>query len=218
MTAWDWEFVREIFPDILGGLRVTLQATALGSVLAYALGLALALIRYSPFRMLRMVTGGFIQFVRTTPLLVQVYAWFFVLPIFGITLGPMVAGVLAIGVHYATYSAEVYRAGIDAVPTGQWEAARSLNLPTVRTWTGIVLPQAIPRIVPALGNYAIAIFKETPLLLTIGVLDILGRAREAGAEAYRFVEPYTIVGALFLLLSFSSSVLTRRIESRVAQK
>jgi polar amino acid transport system permease protein len=160
----------------------------------------------------------FVEFVRSTPLLVQLYFLYFVFPIaFHITLSSLVTGVLGLGVHYATYTSEVYRAGIDAVPRGQWEAATALSLPRRRVWTAVILPQAIPRVLPALGNYMISMLKETPLLLSIGVLDLVGRAQQAGSEAYRYVEPYTIAGVFFLVLSYPASVLVRRLERRVRQ-
>jgi polar amino acid transport system permease protein len=160
----------------------------------------------------------FVEFVRSTPLLVQLYFLYFVFPVaFGITLSSLTAGVLGLGVHYATYTSEVYRAGIDAVPRGQWEAATALNLPRTRVWTSVILPQAIPRVLPALGNYMISMLKETPLLLAIGVLDLVGQAQASGSEAYRYVEPYTIAGLFFLLLSYPASVLVRRLERRVRQ-
>jgi polar amino acid transport system permease protein len=128
-----------------------------------------------------------------------------------------VTGVVALGVHYACYTAEVYRAGIEAVPKGQWEAATALSLPRSRVWTGIILPQAVPRVMPALGNYTISMFKETPLLLAIGVLDVLNRAKEVGAETFRVIEPYTLAGVLFLLISYPASIIVRRLERRVGQ-
>lgn len=214
-AVWNWDYALSILPRMLDGLLVTLQATLLGSVLAVILGLVLALLRDSPVRAVSGATWALIEVVRSTPLLVQLYLWFFVLPHVGITLNALTAGVLGLGLHYATYSAEIYRAGIEAVPQGQWEASRALNLPLPRVWAGIVLPQAIPRMIPALGNLVIGMFKESPLLLTIGVLDIVGQARGAGMEFYRFVEPYTIAGILFLALSYPCSFLIRRLEGRV---
>ncbi|MGH3978184.1 MAG: ectoine/hydroxyectoine ABC transporter permease subunit EhuD, partial [Pseudonocardiaceae bacterium] len=164
---------------------------------------------------LSQLTWAFIEFVRSTPLLVQIYFVYNVLPQFGVTLGSLTAGVIALGVHYATYTAEVYRAGIDGVPRGQWEACTALSLPRSRVWTAVILPQAIPRVLPALGNYVISMYKEVPLLLAIGVLDLVGRAREATSESFRYVEPYTIAGLFFLLLSYPAAVLVRRLERRV---
>lgn len=214
MGAWNWGFAFAILPTLLDGLRVTLVVTALSSLVAFSLGLVLALLRRGP-RPVRIVVRGFVELVRSTPLLVQVFFLFFVLPQFGIVLPALVVGVIAFGVHYACYISEVYRAGIEAVPRGQWEAATALSLPRSRVWTGVVLPQAIPRIVPALGNYVISLFKETPLLIGIAVLDVVGRAREISGEFFRSVEAYTLAGLLFLVVSYTASLLVRRLERRV---
>ena len=213
---WDWQYAWEVLPDIVvDGLRITLLATVLGSALAYALGLLLTLLRRSPIRLVSSTAWAFIELVRSTPLLVQIFFFFFVLPDFGVRFDPLTTGVIALGVHYATYCAEVYRAGIEAVPMGQWEAAVALNLPRLRTWTAVILPQAVPRVLPALGNYTISMLKETPLLLMIGVLDIVGVANQLGSRAFRYVEPITIAGVLFLVLSYSASLLVRGMERRV---
>ena len=217
MDRWDWGYALDILPRLLRGLVVTIQATVLGSIVAFTLGLVLALLLRTGIRPVTVVVRAVIEFVRSTPLLVQVYFLFYVLPVqFGITFDTLTVGVVALGVHYATYTAEVYRAGIEAVPPGQWEAATALNLPRGRTWTGVILPQAIPRVLPALGNYVISMFKETPLLIAIGVLDLVGQAREAGNESFRYVEAYTMAGLFFLLLSYPSALLVRRLERRVA--
>ena len=216
-SNWDWGFVGQILPYLLQGLLLTLEVTVLGSILAYVLGLIFALIRQSRTPVLSQVVWLFVEFVRSTPLLVQLYFLYFVFPAIGITLSSMVAGVLGLGIHYATYTSEVYRAGIEGVPAGQWEAARALNLSRARTWWSVILPQAIRRVLPALGNYTISMFKETPLLLTIGVVELVGEAQKQGSEFYRYVEPYTMAGLLFLLLSYPCSVLVRRLERRVRQ-
>lgn len=214
--VWDWDYAWEVLPTIVvDGLRITLIATVFGSVLAYALGLVLALLRRVDNRVVSTTVWAFIEFVRSTPLLVQIFFFFFVLPSFGLKFDPLTTGIIAIGLHYSTYTAEVYRAGIEAVPVGQWEAATALSLPTRRTWTAVILPQAIPRVLPALGNYTISMLKETPLLLTIGVLDVVGVANQAGSQAFRYVEPMTIAGVLFLVLSYSASLLVRWLERRV---
>ncbi|MER6990590.1 ectoine/hydroxyectoine ABC transporter permease subunit EhuD [Saccharopolyspora hirsuta] len=212
---WDWAFTGRVIPDVLRGLLVTFEATALGSVVAFALGLLLALLRRSRIWAVSRATWLFIEFVRSTPLLVQLYFLFNVLPGIGLRFSSLTTGVIGLGVHYACYAAEVYRAGIGGVPRGQWDAATALSLPTYRVWTSVVLPQAIPRVLPALGNCTISMFKETPLLLAIGVLDLVGAAQEAGADAYRYVEPLTLAGICFLLLSYPASLLVRRLERRV---
>jgi polar amino acid transport system permease protein len=214
MPLWDWDYAFAVLPELLRALVTTIEITLLGSVVALSLGLVIAVLRRTRIPVLDQVLWAFVEFVRSTPLLVQIFFLFFVLPQFGITLSSFVVGVLALGVHYATYTSEVYRAGIDAVPRGQWEAARALSLPPTRVWTGVVLPQAVPRVLPALGNYVISMFKEVPLLLAIGVVEVVNAAREIGSVTFRFVEPYTIAGLLFLLLSYPASILVRRLERR----
>ncbi|NIH85071.1 ectoine/hydroxyectoine ABC transporter permease subunit EhuD [Amycolatopsis granulosa] len=216
--TWHWNYVAESIPLLLMGLLVTVELTVLGSLVAYVLGLVLALLRRARIPVLSQLVYLFIEVVRSTPLLIQVFFIFYLLwPALGVTPSAFLTGVIALGIHYATYTAEVYRAGIDAVPKGQWEAATALSIPRTRVWTGIVLPQAVPRVLPALGNYMISMFKETPLLLSIGVLEVLNRAKEQGAQTFQVLEPYTLAGILFLLISYPSSILVRRLERRVGQ-
>ena len=215
MTGWDWNYAISILPALLSGLRVTLIATLLGSILAFALGLVFAVIRRARVPVLDPFVRGFVELWRSTPLLVQAYLIYQVLPDVGITLGSLTAGVLALGLHYACYTSEVYRAGIEAVPRGQWEAAAALSLPRHRVWFGVVLPQAVPRVLPALGNYVISMFKEVPLLLAIGLVEVVTVANQITAQTFRPVEPFTMAGILFLLISYPASVLVRRLERRV---
>jgi polar amino acid transport system permease protein len=158
-----------------------------------------------------------VEFIRNTPLLVQLFFLFFVLPSWGLTFGPLATGVIGLGLHYSTYTAEVYRAGIDAVPTGQWEAATALSLPRSRTWIAVILPQAFRRVVPALGNYVIAMFKDTPMLAAITVGDMLFKANEIGATTFDYMEPITVVGVLFILISYPTSLLLRVLERRLVR-
>jgi polar amino acid transport system permease protein len=212
---WDWAFAWQTLPMLLRALRVTVSATVFGMSLAMVLGLGLALLRRSRSRWFSWPAAGFIEFVRSTPLLVQIYFLFYVAPAFGLSLSPFVTGVLALGVHYSTYLSEVYRAGIDGVPRGQWEAARALNFSPGRTFFAVVLPQAIPPIVPALGNYLVAMFKDTPLLSTITVLEILYVARDIGSQTFRYVEPLTLVGVLFLVVSLIAAFAVRTVERKL---
>lgn len=215
-ASWDWHYAVSILPEMLRGLLVTFEATVLGSCLAFVLGLLLTILRISRIPVLSQVTWAFIEFVRDTPLLVQLYFVYFVFPLtFGIKLSSLTTGVITLGVHYAAYTSDTYRAGIEGVPRGQWEAATALSLPRWRVWLAIVLPQAIRRSLPSLGNYLISMFKDTPVLLTIGVLEMVGQAEQVGSANYSYVEPFTVAGFLFLLLSYPSSVLVRRLERHV---
>jgi polar amino acid transport system permease protein len=214
---WDWEWTRDFSVELFTtGLKVTIQITLLGAVVAFALGLVLALLRRSRTRWVSTPTRWFIEFVRSTPLLVQLFFLFYVVPgTLGIRASALVTGVIALGVHYACYTSEVYRSGIDGVPRGQWEAAIALNLPRARTWTSVILPQAVRRVLPALGNYLVAIFKESPQLSIITVVDVIGFAQQLGSERFRYLEPLTLAGLFFLVLAIPSSILIRRMERRL---
>lgn len=211
----DWDFAWTILPVLLRGLVVTVEVTLIGIALAMVLGLFLALARRSRRWYLHYPIRGLIEFVRSTPLLVQLYFVFFVAPlVLGLRMSALTTGVLVLGIHYATYTSEVYRAGIDAVPRGQWEGATALNFSRVYTWRRIVLPQAIPPVIPALGNYLISMFKDTPQLLAIGVLEILTAAQRIGARSFQYDEAYTMAGIFFLVLAYGASLLVRSVERR----
>jgi polar amino acid transport system permease protein len=211
---WSWDFVRQIMPTLAEGVVVTIQATILGSIVAMTLGLVFAIMRRSRNKPLRRGTSFFLEFVRGTPLLVQLYFLFYMLPDLGIVLSPLVAGIIGLGLHYSTYTAEVYRAGIDNISRGQWEAAKALNLNARQSWREIIIPQALPPIIPALSNYFIAMFKETPLLSAITVLELMNQARSVANTNYRYLEPMTLVGVFFLVISIPSVIFLRWIEKR----
>jgi polar amino acid transport system permease protein len=211
---WDWAFVAKIMPTLLEGLKLTVLITILSAFVAAGLGLVLAIAKRSRNRWIAKPTAMLTEFIRGTPLLVQLYFIFFVLPDVGIVLPPLVAGVIGMGLHYATYTAEVYRAGIENVPKGQWEAARATNLTARQTWVHVIIPQALPPMIPALANYLIAMFKETPLLSAITVLELMNQAKSVANSNYRYIEPMTLVGAFFLVMSLLSVILLRWLERR----
>lgn len=212
---WDWNAVSDFMPYFWDGLLVTLQALVLGSLISFALGLVWALLMRTPTRWVRWPVGVVTEFIRNTPLLVQLFFLFYVLPEWGLTFSALTTGVFAIGLHYSTYTMQVYRAGIEAVPVGQWEAATALNLSMTRTWRMVILPQAIRRVVPALGNYVISMLKDTPMLMAITVLDMLGRARLFSQQNFQFTEPLTVIGVAFILISYLASLLLRALERRL---
>ncbi|MGW3667460.1 ectoine/hydroxyectoine ABC transporter permease subunit EhuD [Streptomyces sp. NPDC005141] len=215
--TWDWNAVGDFMPHFWDGLLITLQALALGSVISFVLGLVWALLMRTPTRWVRWPVGVVTEFVRNTPLLVQLFFLFYVLPEWNITFSALTTGVVAIGLHYSTYTMQVYRAGIEGVPAGQWEAATALSLPLRRTWTAVILPQAVRRVVPALGNYVIAMLKDTPMLMTITVLEMLGEARLYSQQHFQFTEPLTVIGVAFILISYPASLLLRALERRLVR-
>jgi polar amino acid transport system permease protein len=209
---WDWGYAWQILPDLLAAAVITIEATILGFAIAAVLGLAFAILRMSQNPWVSNPITGFIEFVRGTPVLIQIFFMFYVLPQFGITMPALLTGVLALGLHYATYCSEVYRAGLENIPRGQWEAATALNLTPYHTFKDVIIPQAIPPVVPALGNYFIAMFKETPLLSAIAVVELMQTAKILGSFSFRYLEPITLVGAFFLIMSLVASLGNQRFE------
>lgn len=213
---WDNSYAIDIFPKLLDAFGLTIRLTLLGMALALLLGLIVAVLRYTRIPVVSQVLAFYVLFIRGTPLLVQIFAVYFILPEYGVTLSTFWAGVIVLGINYSAYTAEVYRSGIEALPTGQWEAATALSLPRVRTWTKIVLPQAIASIIPVLGNYLIQMFKDTALLYAIGSLEVMTIARSIGQSSGEFLEPLTIAGLMYLVISFVSSLGIKRMERRYA--
>jgi polar amino acid transport system permease protein len=214
---WSWSTLEDFLPAFWDGVLVTLQALVLGSLIAFALGLVWALAQRSSLKIVSWPVTAVTEFIRNTPLLVQLFFIFYVLPEWGLTLSALTTGIVGLGLHYSTYTAEVYRAGIDGVPAGQWEAATALSLPRSRTWTTVILPQALRRVVPALGNYVIAMLKDSPMLMVIGVLEMLGEARQFGSQTFQMNEPIVLVGVAFILIAYPASLLLRALERRLVR-
>jgi len=214
---WRWEFTWEILPRMLWATGNTLLAAGLGYLIAMVVGLVLMLGQRTSSKVVNILVREVVEFIRSTPLLVQLFFVFFVAPQFGIRLSAWTAGMLTIGLHFGTYLSEVYRGALEGVAKSQWEACRALNFSTVYTYRRIVLPQAFPIALPGMGNYLVGIFKDTPLLATIGVAELMHTANALGAETYRYLEPYTMVGFIFLIISLPTALGLRRLESAVAR-
>lgn len=218
MLDWKVEFTWEILPRLIAAAGNTLMAAGGGYAVAVVLGLIFALAQRTPSRILTFIVREVVEFIRSTPLLLQIFFIFYVGPQFGLRLSPWVAGLIAIGLHYAAYLSEVYRGGIENVPKGQWEAARAINLSIAQTYRRIIIPQAIPPAFAGMGNYLVGIFKDTPMLSVIGVAELMHTANSIGAEHFRYLEPYTIVGLIFLTISLPTAWLLRRLEVSLRRK
>jgi polar amino acid transport system permease protein len=218
MYGYEWDtttwltYTTSILPIILIGLTVTLKAAAAGFAIALVLGLVFALLRRSRIKAISWTTAFVVEFLRDTPLLVQLFFLYYVLPDFGIVLPAFLTGALALGLQYAAYTSEVYRGGIEAVPHGQWEAATALNLTRMQTYRDVVIPQAFPRIVPAMGNYLVAMIKETPVLSVVTVLEMMGLANMIGERTFEYLVPLTLVGLIFLILTLICSAGLHRLQ------
>lgn len=213
---WDWTYTLEILPLMAQASLVTLQATLMGFALAAVLGLLWAIINLMNIPIVSFVVKLFVEFIRTTPLLIQLFAMYYFLPLVGVVLPAMVCGVLTLGMHYSAYCAEVYRSGFAQVDRGQWEAAKVINLTTAQTLKRIILPQAVPPVILPLGNYLVAMFKETPVLLAITVIELVATARIIGNDTFRYTEPITLAGVFFLVMSLAAAKLTRIISRKAA--
>jgi polar amino acid transport system permease protein len=214
-AEWRWDFAIEILPNMLWATLNTILAAGIGYAIAAIVGLLFLLGQRTPIKIVNIINREIIEFIRSTPLLIQLFFVYFVLPQFGITLSAWVCGMITIGLHFGTYLSEVYRGALEGVPKTQWEACRALNFSTFYTYRKIVLPQAFPIAIPGMGNYLVGIFKDTPLLSTIGVAELFHAATAVGGYHYRYLEPYTIVGIIFLTLSIPAAIWIRKIEKNV---
>jgi polar amino acid transport system permease protein len=214
-AEWRWDFAIEILPQMLMATLNTILAAGIGYAIATIIGLLFLLGQRTPIKIVNMINREIVEFIRSTPLLIQLFFVYFVLPQFGITLSAWVCGMITIGLHFGTYLSEVYRGALEGVPKTQWEACRALNFTTFYTYRRIVLPQAFPIAIPGMGNYLVGIFKDTPLLSTIGVAELFHAATAVGGYHYRYLEPYTIVGIIFLILSVPAAMGIRKLESSV---
>jgi len=214
-AEWRWDFAIEILPNMLWATLNTILAAGIGYIIAAVVGLLFLLGQRTPIKIVNMINREIVEFIRSTPLLIQLFFVYFVLPQFGITLSAWVCGMITIGLHFGTYLSEVYRGALEGVPKTQWEACRALNFSTFYTYRKIVLPQAFPIAIPGMGNYLVGIFKDTPLLSTIGVAELFHAATAVGGYHYRYLEPYTIVGIIFLTLSIPAAIWIRKIEKNV---
>lgn len=210
---WDWAFAASIVPQLLLGLRITIFATLAGFAGALVLGLVWTLLRLASIPVLSPLVQLFVEFVRGTPFLVQLFFLFYVLPTWGLTFTALVTGVIGLALFNSAPISEIYRAGIEDVPGGQWEASLTLGLPLRRVWLGIVLPQAVKTVLPMLGSVGIGMFKETAVLSTITVMELLAQAVDIGSMYFRYIEPLTMVGCFYFLVSYTLARLVRRFET-----
>lgn len=217
-TSTPLDFAISILPILLTGMVVTIQATLLGFAIALVLGLVFAVLKSAPSRLIAWPAKLVTEFIRDTPLLVQLFFLYYVLPEYGIVLPAFMTGALALGIQYSAYTSEVYRAGLEAVPRSQREAARALNLSAARTFSHIVVPQAIPRIVPAMGNYVVSMMKDVPVLSVVTVLEMLNVARIIGDRTFDYLIPLSMVGGLYLIMTLFASSLVRLLDTKLPKQ
>lgn len=210
--TFDVDLARESLPALLEGLKITVELTFIVIAISLVLGIFIALGRLSKNRVLSAAVGFYVDFMRATPLLLQLIYIYFVLPTIGIRLDPFVAGVLGLSLNYSAYLSEVYRSGIQAIPRGQLDAAAALGMRPSLTMRRIVLPQAIRIVIPTLGNYFVALFKDTSLASFLTLQELLFSGQIIISRTYDYFTIYTMVLFLYFLVGYPSLILVRYLE------
>lgn len=199
----------------LSGLKYTLLLAVLGVVFGFVLGILVSLLRMSKWRILRFIATAWVEFLRGTPMLVQLFLIHYGLPEFGISLSPIQSGAITLTINSSAYLAEIFRAGIQGVDRGQMEAARSLGMKQGMTMRYIILPQALKNVLPAIGNEFITIIKESSIVSMIGVADLLFEARSITSITYEGLSPLIVIAAMYFVLTFTLSKLLGILERRL---
>ena len=213
MILFDPAVVRDYGAVFLNGLLITTMLTLMVILLAGTLAIPIALARMSRTRKLRWTADFYVEFIRATPLILQLIYLYYVLPSAGIRLDPITTAILGLTLNYSAYMSEVYRGGIEAIPSGQWEAARSLGLRAWPTLRKIILPQAFRIVLPALGNYLIALFKDTALASVVTVQELMFAGQIIAARNYQYFTVYTITAFLYFAVGYPSALIVRRLET-----
>ena len=217
MYQWDFAPVVANAGLLALGLVNTLKVTVLALAFGVALGLVLALMRLSRRRWVSWPAGFVIEVFRTTPPLVQLFWFFFALPlIVGIEMTPFLAAVVTFSIQSAAFFAEVFRGGIVSIERGQWEAARAIGMNGAQTMRRIVLPQAVKRMIPAFMERAIELMKTTTLVATISYADLLFAANEISQKTFRPLETFSVAALLYFVVIFGASLAARGLERRLA--
>lgn len=202
-------------PTLLQGAWVTIMVSITAYVLALICGLIFGMARMSRFWPIRAIATAYVQFIRGTPLLLQLFFIYYVLPYGGIVLTPFASGVLGLTINYSAYMAEVFRSGIQAIPRGQWEAARSLGMPRQLLMRRIILPQAIRIVIPAIGNFFVSIFKDSALVSVITMRDLMFSGELLASATFKHFEIFTLVAIIYFIISYPTAKLVEFVEARL---
>lgn len=213
----NFSFLHTYIPYYVQGLEYTVILAIFAVIFGIVLGVALALMKLSAFKPLKMFAIAYIHFVRGTPILVQIYIVYFGLFSFGISLSDNVAGIAALAINSGAYVAEIVRAGIEAVDRGQIEAARSLGLSQALTTRLLIIPQAFKNILPALCNEFIVVTKNTSMLSIIGIHDLMYNTDTIRGNTYLAFEPLIIAAIIYFTVSYILTKLVGVLERRLKE-
>jgi polar amino acid transport system permease protein len=204
-----------MLPVLFQGLRVTVTATIVIMAIALVLGLPIALARMSRLWWLRTPATFYVQVLRGTPVLLQLFYLYYVLPFVGIKLPPWPAGVIGMSAAYSAYLSEIYRAGIEAVDRGQTEAALAIGMSRVQVMRLVILPQAVRIIIPPMGNMFIGLFKDTSLLSILTIRELMFEGQILAATSFRHITIFTVIAVLYLAVCWPSAAIIDRLERRL---
>ncbi|EJL81068.1 amine acid ABC transporter, permease protein, 3-TM region, His/Glu/Gln/Arg/opine family [Herbaspirillum sp. CF444] len=208
--------VLEGWPDLLHGAIVTVEITAISLVLGCMLGLLVGLGRLDRSKRVRYgICTAYVTFIRGTPLLVQLFLLFFGLPQFDILLPAFLCGVLGLGIYSGAYVSEIVRGAIQSIDKGQMEAARSLGMSSGKAMRTIILPQAVVRMIPPLGNEFIALIKNSALVSLLTIADLMHEGQKIISVSYRSLEVYIAVALVYLVLTSLTSMALQRVEKHL---
>jgi His/Glu/Gln/Arg/opine family amino acid ABC transporter permease subunit len=196
----DWGAVWRGLPYLLEGAGLTIFISVVAMALALGLGMGMAALSQAPSRLPRRLVGGYVELFRNTPLLIQIFMVYFGLPQLGLKLSPFLSGLSALVLYAAAYNAEVFRAGIEAVPRGQHEAALSTGLTPLQSMRYVIVPQAIRIALPALGNNLVSLVKNSSLVSTIGMVELMFVANDISFNNFRSFEIYGAAAVLYVVL------------------
>lgn len=217
MYQWDFAPVLANSGFLVEGLLNTLKVTGTALAFGLPLGLGLALLRLSKHRILSLPAGFVIEFFRTTPPLVQLFWFFFALPILvKVEMTPFVAAALTFSIQSSAFFAEVFRGGIVSIDRGQWEAARAIGMTHGQALRRIILPQAVKRMIPAFMERSIELMKTTTLVATVSYADLLFQANELAQKTFRPLEVFTVTALIYFSLISVVSLVVHRLERRLA--
>jgi His/Glu/Gln/Arg/opine family amino acid ABC transporter permease subunit len=202
-------------PYLLQGALLTVLISAVAMVLATVGVLILAALAQSGWRLARPLVAAYVEVFRNTPLLIQIFIVYFGLPQLGLKLSPFLSGLSALVLYAAAYNVEIFRAGLEAVPFGQLEAARSLGLSTLQTMQRVTVPQALRISFPALGNNLVSLVKNSSLVSTIGMVELMFVANDISFNNFRTFEIYGTAAVLYVVIVLGLTRLLRRAERRL---
>ena len=215
LMNFDMNLVVNSFPLLLIGAGVTIQITVLSTAIGFVIGLIVGVARISNLRVLRMLAEVYVEFFRGTPLLVQIFLFYFALPVItGQRIDPFIAAISACGINSGAYVAEIFRAGIQSVDDGQMEAGRSLGMTWLQTMRYIIVPQAFKRVIPPLGNEFIAMLKDSSLVSVIGFEELTRRGQLIIAKTYGSFEIWMSVAVIYLVMTLTISRFVAYLERR----